>query len=225
MLKDTHVGAVSSQIFVHYTSWEKSLVWLVASGEFAALLKELLFASASGTHTSEVTVCSQRLSCPLLSNSFNSLHRAFMMCLSVKNFVYAAHSKIITLNVCVCFEKLHANVEIARRVFFWAGENSPPMTVLSAFGIAGFSEFEKAASLLRGRVPSLWLLKAGFSKRLNSCPYLSQRLVWTRTWLSYQLWHLPGTNISSSDNLCSSPRSALTPAGWHFSFLGGFWCI
>jgi len=33
------------------------LVWLVAAADFAALLKELLFASALGANTCEVTVC------------------------------------------------------------------------------------------------------------------------------------------------------------------------
>ena len=66
------------------------LVWLVAAGDFAARLQELLFASALGANTCEVTVCPQRPSCTLLPDSLNSLLGIFMMCLSVKSFVCAA---------------------------------------------------------------------------------------------------------------------------------------
>lgn len=63
MLRDTHGGAGTGQIFVRDASQGKGLVWLVAAGDFAALLKELLFASALGANTCQVTVCPQR---PLL---------------------------------------------------------------------------------------------------------------------------------------------------------------
>lgn len=85
------------------------LVWLVAAGDFGALLKELLFVSALGANTCEVTVCPQRPSCTLLPDSLNSLHGIFTMCLSVKSFVCTA---LKALNVCICFNKPHTNIEI-----------------------------------------------------------------------------------------------------------------
>lgn len=63
MLRDTHGGAGPGQIFVCDASQRKGLVWLVAAGDFAALLKELLFASALGANTCQVTVPQRPLLC------------------------------------------------------------------------------------------------------------------------------------------------------------------
>lgn len=90
------------------------MVWLVAAGDFAACLKELLFVLALGTNTCEVPGCPQRPSCTLLPDYLNSLPQVFIMCLSVRSFVDAAR---MALNVCVCSDKLLTGIEIFRKAF------------------------------------------------------------------------------------------------------------
>lgn len=78
-----------------------------------------------------------------------------MMCLCMKSFVCTA---LKALNVCVCFDKPHTNIEISRRAFSSPGENLPPTaSVLSVFGAPEVNEFWKVTSLPRGWVPSLEL--------------------------------------------------------------------
>lgn len=74
-------GAVPSQIFVCDVSRGMGLVWLLAAGDFAACLKELLFVLALGANPCEAPVCPQRPSCILLPNYLNTLPRVFIMCL------------------------------------------------------------------------------------------------------------------------------------------------
>lgn len=97
-----------------------SLVWLVAAGDFAVLLTNSFCISFQSQHLrGEAAVCPQRPSCTLLYfDSLNSSRRAFMTCLSVRRFVYAALlAALQASNVRVCFDKPHTDREIPRRDF------------------------------------------------------------------------------------------------------------